>query len=925
MKKLFRLATLLLAFATLGFVGCEEPEAWIDKNGVGINASVKSTSVTTATLEVQTAGLSKIAWIARTAEESAPASVFIFKNGSQMDVTNGTHTVEVKQLSANTTYTIYIAGEIAATADLSDVYTLQNVKTTDFDTEGVTVRDVTYDGFTLDIKVPESVKEEDHLIKWSAADLYLFNRNKIGSHGVVPDTNLMNWNDSDAGWGHLYFNTSTTLTITEMNSFAIDENGSPNYDYHYYEALVPGQPEVFILGEFAFGQDYGGGWGWGYYEPMFDRAAWSSALAKNGGEIIDETPYWDGMYKHMIIKTKEPEKLDDSLLQVELDIRTDDAIINVQVDDSIAGVQVMVLDEDQHALAYKWLGESYEHFQWFATSYVGMMEGATDFYMRGAGIDGNGRLRTALSQYLLNVSQTSKYWVWVVGLAGTDDAGNMNGSKQVCWNMNGFNLKPTTKPAPTIEVTAVEPSKPNTAAYKIFCPSAAEGNGVTKGYYISNYEREWLSANMTAQQILDSYAWGDPYCEFLPTEYDIINGKDGGDGLVIEFPSRPNENYHFAAVFTNSEGTRTYSDAVICRTYETPVEKVESAYFESLKGEWTASALVRFSKLRTDIDPEDETLTDEEKYEQFEKTHTCTITIGDTTYPETLSETVYETFEKHGVSRDKTDAYYAQFCEAVDLFNETNRDHNRILLNGFNFAGEMLEHLPYFNYQSAYDLFISDTYNGASYTMPVYEFGPKWYFEVMEDGTLAVPFNSTSFEPMASWCISGYNQLQEIHLIAYEPTMPMAAGYIGQGGYLGSAQTGYFPVEVSEDGNTITIKPYQHEQLPGLDFYPNVGVFYGYDGTGEATYSMALAIISEITLTRGAAPAPARAKAVSGNNNAPVEMEVEAMNEIRTSIKPKMKGFFNENNRVEMVGPNKDLTPEQKHERWMTVRKGVRK
>lgn len=927
MKNLFRLATLLLAFATLGFVGCEDPNTdWIGEDGVGIKATFKSSTTKTATLEVQTVGLSKIAWIAKPAEEKAPAPVFVFKNGSQMDVTDGTHTVEVKQLSANTTYTVYFAGETTATADLSDLYTLQNVKTTDFDTDGVTVREVLYDGFILDIKVPESVKEEDHLIKWAAADLYLYNRNKIGTHGTQPDTDLMNWNDSKTGWGEMYFNSSTTLHITEMNSFDKKEDGSINTEYHYYESLVPGQPEVFILGEYEFGQDMGSGWGWGYYEPLFDRAAWSSALAKNGGELVDETPYWDGMYTHMIVKTKEPEKLPDDLMEVTLDIRTDDAIIDVTVDDSIEIVQVMVLDEEQHALAYKWLGESYEHFQWFATSFVGVMEGATDYYMRGekGGIDANGRLRTALSQYLINVSMTSKYWVYVVGLTGYDEEGYMNGSKQVCWNMNGFNLKETTKPAPTIEVTALEPTEPNKAYFKIFCPSAAEGNGISKGYYTSEYEKNWLSAGMTAQELLDYYAWGVEDFQLTQNDIDLINGVGGGDGLVIDFPSRPNENYHFAVVLANDEGSRTYSDAVVCRTIEAPVERVESEYFEGLKGDWTASATVRFKKLKEGVDTEDESLTTDDLYEEHIKTHTCTITVGDADYPTSLNESVYETYEKHGVSREKTDLYFSEFCDAVDLFNETNRAQNRILVNGFNFAGEMLEYLPYFNYQSAYDLFISDTYNGVSHTMPVYDFGPKWYFEVMSDGSLAVPFNSTKFEPMACWAVDGLTTA-EIHMIAYEPTAPIAAGYVGSGGYFGTAETGYFPVEVSEDGNTITIKPYENAQLPGYKFYPNVGIFYGYDNYGEATYSMSAAIISEITLTRGATAEPARVAAKGGNVTAPVEMKVEAMNGIKTAIRPHKPGFFDESKRVEMSGPRKDLTPEQKKERWIKERMSIRK
>lgn len=919
MKKLLKLATLLFALTAMTFVGCENPEdAWI-VDGKGITAKVTSSTDSKVVLEVQTMGMSKIAWTASRTDGVAeapktPVPMLVFKNGAQMEVTDGKHTVEVKNLTANATYNIYIAGEIAATADLTaETFVLSDARTADF-SEDITVRDVAYDGITIDIKVPASVREEDHLIKWATSDLYLFNRNKIGMRGAVPDTDLMNWNDSKEGWGHLYFDSSKSITITEMNSFDVDENGNMDTDYHYYEALVPGQPQVFILGEYEFGQS-NSGWGWGYYEPLFDRSAWASALAKNGGELVDEAPYWDGMYIHKVIKTKEPEKLPDELMKVELDIRTDDAIIDVTLDESIPIVQIMVLDEEQHALAYKWLGESYEHFQWFATSYVGMMEGATDFYQRPA----NGRVRTALSEYLINVSMTSKYWVYVVGISGEGRDGYLDGSKQVCWNMNGFNLKETTKPAPTIEVTPLEPTEPNQARFKIHCPTAAEGNGANKAYYISEYEREWLSTGMTAQELLDEYAWGNKSFAIDAVQIDKINSEEG---LIVEFMSRPNENYHFAAVIANDEGSRAYSDAVVCRTLEKAVEKVESPLYESLKGEWTASATVRYKKLRDDVDTDDESLTEDDLYEEKTATHTCTINIGDVEYPEALTESVYEIFAKHGVDRETTDAYYTEFRRSADLFNQTNSDHNRILVNGFNFAGEMLPYLSYFNYQSAYDLFTSDTYNGASNNMPIYEFGPKWYFEVMADGSLAVPFNSTSFEPMSSWSTDGaMGYTQEIHLIAYDPAGHQATGYLGSNGYLGMAETGYFPVSMSEDGNTITIQPLKYN---GAKYYPNVGVFQGYTAssqtTVDATYSMATYIISDITLTRGTAATPARVSAKSGMADVPVVDEVEAINKIKTSIRPLRRSVFKENGKVEMVGPDHSLTPEQKKARWNELR-----
>lgn len=159
-------------------------------------------------------------------------------------------------------------------------------------------------------------------------------------------------------------------------------------------------------------------------------------------------------------------------------------------------------------------------------------------------------------------------------------------------------------------------------------------------------------------------------------------------------------------------------------------------------------------------------------------------------------------------------------------------------------------------------------------------------------------------------------------MIAYEPTTAMAAGYLaGSEG----AVTGYFPVEVSEDGNTITIKPYVYNDgTKEYYFYPNVGVYGGIDPTTYApAYSMSIAIISEITLTRGAsntaaAVAPARTEA-------PVVEQVESMNEIKTSRRPYRRSNFSDCMKHEIVGPDHSLTREQRGQQWLEMRRNLYK
>ena len=913
MKNLFKLATLLFACVAMSFVSCTDPvEDWI-VDGVGIKATLKSTAPTTAIVEVQTSGLSAIAWQAvRTdllsAEELAalksPMPVVIFAKGDSKEVSNGTTEITVANLIPNATYNVYIVGETASDGSLSkEAIVVSDIKTADF-ADDIRVHNVNYKGFSVDVKVPDRVKEEDHLIKWATSDLYLYRKNGGGT--AMPDADCMILNDKS--YGSFFFNESTTIVIDEDHSFATDANGKPDYNTWLYETLVPGQPQIFMLGEHEFGQSPWG-WGWGYYDPMFNASAWAAALAANGGEEIDQTPYWTGMHHHELIMVKAPEKLDDSMITLSYETYPDDALITIKADKSFDQVAIMILDNEGHDVAMRFLDNNPDYLQWFATSYVGMMEGATFFVP----VPSNGTIMTALSEFFLEVVRDSHFWVYVVGIKGdVDGDGYLDGHQQLCKSVE-FDLPKPTKPAPELVVTALE-SDPLTASYRIQCPTG----DAAKGYWMANYEKEWRSTGMTAEELIRTYA--KPYPEtfsFSAVEIDMINDPEG---LIVDFPSRANENFHFAAMVANDEGTETYSDAVICRVADVEIPRIDSPYFESLKGEWTASATVKYSKLIENDDPDAEA-----EYEAKTGVHTSKVVFGDIEYPEVLPESVYDIYAKSGVSREKTDIYFNELKTAADLFNESTRSRNRILANGFDFSGEMLQYLPYFNYMSAFDLFCADskTYNGVSTAMAAYDFGPKWYIEVLEDGSLAVPFNTNDLYPMGSWYYDSWYGTQEIHMIAYEPTTPMAVGYLTGKDANGNAEavTGYFPVEVSADGNTLTIKPFEYTYTTDkgieqtLYFYPNAGV-----GTSGATeFGMSIAVISEITLTRNGGATPAMAPARGGKVGAPVKQTVESSTELKPVARPKTIGTFGNVTKGVMVGPDHSKTPEQRGEQWLNA------
>lgn len=73
-----------------------------------------------------------------------------------------------------------------------------------------------------------------------------------------------------------------------------------------------------------------------------------------------------------------------------------------------------------------------------------------------------------------------------------------------------------------------------------------------------------------------------------------------------------------------------------------------------------------------------------------------------------------------------------------------------------------------------------------------------------------------------------------------------------------SVQTGYFPVEVSADKNTITINPLSYN---GDTYYMNPGRYY------YGSYQLSSRIIAPITLTRGWNESGTTAKAAAADTD----------------------------------------------------------
>ena len=786
-----------------------------------MTAAVVESATTAQTLkvEVETVKIKAFAYAAVKAEEAGdktPAADAVFADGTMVECTDGTHSFTLEALSPNTEYVIYVAGLLSEADENGNNQPYEKVlevkaATGDF-TEELTLFDVEGRSFKLHVK--PALTDAANVIKWGTCDIFMYNMNQ------QPDFEMLNLHDQYYG---NYFQGDTTLVFDEAHGYVwSDEMG----DYiQYYEAIVPGQPQYLALGEFKYeeDEDVHGRWGWGggYYMPVMDQEGYMNAYYDSWmtGETPNENDYWTGYHKQIKFQTKGPEAL-DAALDVDLSgLRANGGPIRINTNGNADRVTVMLLDPMTYEQIMPMLDNNEDYLQWFTTSYIGyMMVGAQTF--AGANIE------FEMTDFLYEVDKDEQYKLMVVA-AKDEVAGSLDAKYQQFTTVD-VALPDYTLPAPVVEITPLEATEQNTVSFNVKCTSQDAASGL----YAANYEREWAEAGFD-----EAPAEAMEYNGNELTADDIAQ-INSAEGMVFEFWSREDAVTTLGVMLKSIEGLA--GEVVIASNKSLPEPAktpVESEYFTSLEGDWTATTTV-VNKKYVGYDPD----TYQSIYEDVPTTKTWKVTIGDVDYPATLSDDVYQTwFDATPYdTKEAVDAQYELFKAAVDNFNAKTAGQNRILMNGFdvhvpNYAGSKC----YSQYATPFELWSSDSYNGYDNASPVWDFGPKWYLEVAEDGTVTAPFNVNYFAPMTNW--TEYPNAFYFAGVGPESFLPYDPA---------NGENAHFPVEISEDGNTITVKGCEFE---GDTFYPNMG----YISYGSFSLGGWGTVKADVVLTRGwTEPAP---------------------------------------------------------------------
>lgn len=795
------------------------------------------------------------------------------------------------ELKENTHYYLYMVA-LLSESELSQMYKFEFDTQEFVFTQLATVVGVLPDGFKMHLQMPESVLSTGNAVAGSRAIRY--------SHCSLMMYNLRS--DSSDDYEHLLWNggnhirESKTLLWNDESNYGevgYDANEDGEIDSNdkgmLWDPIAPGEPVVFVAGEFEWMQEpwhgkdsvekaemiqqyqkehnlpasddnyvvngfyYPAGWDPGYYLPCLDSTKyWSLYSATKGAGIIkdlvktSEVDYaWTGKFQRKLFRTRIPDVLNSSIKVTVEDLKSVDATVFIEPGTEIYRYLFTILDDASYQYMLKLLDGREEYVQWAVTSYFAMMEFGALEVAAGANETTAPIAKINLSDFFYTVPSDTKYHVLVTGMSGDI------GSPQ-CFHHHTFSTPAKTKDyGPDIEVTALpDLATPYSAVFNVKCNSTSS-NPLVTCYYGANYYKDWvLDVNSGS-----SYETLGQSVAFTADEIEQICSPEG---YTMYIPSIDGAKTRLVVVGWNDEnisnGVDTYEDVLAHPAVAdcvTPYAVAEDLSLNPLldpmssngnkpllNGEWTLTATVKTFDGKEEV--------------QKSKVRIKNALVEGIDYPENLPDSVMTIYkEETKWSEEQIKDYFDNFKTFAESYN-TNRLRNqcKLVLEGW-MDNDTLDRL---SVMTPWDMFISRDVNVVDVESLFTEYGPKMYIKVNKDkngrDSLALTANKYFASPVANWSVPFY-----------------LAGYANQEVnntmfYWGS-ETQFeapleFPVTLSENKDTLTIKGYMAN---GSKFYPNVigvdeGTLYG------TQYILQQPIVSDVVLTRGwnedeVEPAPA--------------------------------------------------------------------
>lgn len=612
-----------------------------------------------------------------------------------------------------------------------------------------------------------------------------------------------------------------TLTGPQTVEINSEEDWLYEGDGGFY--IHPGSAYMLLMAEcdaegnllYTENPDYQGGWGGEVWGPMAPATRAGSSIAPRVGDYSEEARVEDqfypvGLYARQNLYAELT--MVESKVKVELTGKTERRIkVRCTADDDVqyvvAPMEKNLFNELVSLVTEEAVASTLLEYYGYE-SYTGTQDFEFD-------------------ENYLYLEPDSTYIISVVGVY-TEDA------SVISLDTLNVTLTRSTLPAAVVEITqGTNPEGEITPDLVWFNIKSPEKN-VYGVKYIANYTKEvqkMINDGNTYEDLLSWYGG-----ELSEEDIQAINSDEG---LTISIASMEDiESTLIVGAFNEEEGMTVYTG--VARSAALPaLDPVSSTLFEDLKDEWTARIIQQhreelwFSDETGEnwwtvdsvwIDTTYTTLSLGKSFDNspasFDATHENYSVVYDSHYYNAIENGASEE-QADAYAKEQVEAQFAQFKEAAAKYDNKYKGQNYILGLGLDALHP---------YATPWDLFCSSDYVAYDVEEIFYAYGPKLFFQVQENDQLVLLGDATVtyLPPVAGW------NYYDVLLMGYNPT------YANEGIYY----TGSYPVEISEDKNTLVIKGIEAD---GELFYPALG------SMGWGWPEFFTKTCADIVLTRGAA------------------------------------------------------------------------
>ena len=815
MRKLFQCLFLLSAVVLAGSMwSCSDDDDQPGTNGedstLGVEAPASdAVFATSATFKLSTKGAESYVYKAvEGANAAEPDPVVVYaeaqESGTIVAVTGDTDEALVAGLEGNKTYTVFFIFKVG---DEYKIYS-QEINTPEY-SQLVTIIKTDMSSMTLHVEVPDDVYYSLGFIDKEKYEAYKIQYGRTDIDYVVSSPY--------GGMKDPRYKGPQNITIANgVNAYTGAFNEKDYNDDVYPYEVHPGTGYVIFVAQcnedgssegFVNYIDNGGG--------DDDDPILGSKLP-NVKEYTEEKPVsenmeFTGFCAKTVLVTQEPNQGSGNVM-IHVDRVTEKtAVVTLTPTDDVYRYVVNVsTSEEAETLIPLFGGE--ETWQAYILS--------------------SGRVFDGAQQLSIELSPGVSYRLSVVALY------NEESTVQTFHEEDGIKAIVSDKPAVEFKVTPLALENPYQIGFNIKAPNAD-----CAGFkYIINYTKEWYPV---FKQLEESGMEGTKVEEKIATmmssfgqpvnDPEILGKINSSEGCDLYFTSMDDiESWLILESYNSDEKTKLFYDGSDYRVKSAPLkpeEPVNSELFSKLQGTWNAT-ITKPGEGNKPLTMPVTIAAGPEKIASLPedvKTHLVTYYMDKKHYTKEAAEKLVLD-------------YFAQYQERTAYYTQKYKNMNCLVGTGFSYSP------VYAPFASPWDLFQSTSYSSYDTDEMFRDYGPKLFFQIGKDeeGKDKVTVISTMIDPTTGYYSRYIDPMSDwqytLNLYAYDANLATSF-------YMAD-----FPVELSDDMNTMTIKPVEQD---GITYTPSIAIQYSQGGTLSWGYQVDGTGIVLTRAAENAAPANA--------------------------------------------------------------------